>query len=228
MRRPHSVLSPQSSVLLLLLFLSGCTLLSVAAYKLKPPETVHPKYTNLVNQSIGVMVWADRGIRIDWPSLQLDVANGVERKLKEQTVDAKGKPKAKTLMGATYPTQPGSIARYQRDHPEVEAMTIADVAPKFGVSRLIYVEIEDFTTRAGQAIDLFRGQLRATVRVVEVEPDGKANVAYTWENVQATFPPKAPPEGVANVGDARIYSGTVDAFTTTIAQLFYSYQVEEP
>ena len=107
-------------------------------------------------------------------------------------------------------------------------MTITDVAPKFGVSRLIYVEVEDFATRAGQAIDLFRGQARATVRVIEVAPDGKANVAYTWENVQASFPPKSPPEGVANVGDARIYNGTVDAFTTAIAQLFYPYQVEEP
>ena len=28
------------------------------AYKLKPPETIKPKYTNLVNQRVGVMVWA--------------------------------------------------------------------------------------------------------------------------------------------------------------------------
>ena len=52
-------------------------------------------------------------------------------------------------------------------------------------------------------------------------------MAYTWENVQASFPPKAPPEGVPNAGDARIYAGTVDAFATEIAQLFYPYQVEE-
>src|SRR5256885_8652398 len=132
----------------LLPFLAGCAALGVAAYKLEPPETIRPKYANLVNQSVGVMVWADRGIRIDWPTLRLDLANAIQQKLKEQTLDEKGKPKAKTLLGVTYPVQPASIVRYQEDHPEVEAMPITDFAPKLGVGRLIYVELEDFATRA--------------------------------------------------------------------------------
>ena len=217
---PFFILLPSSFLL------CGCAALGVAAYKLKPPETIKPKYTNLANQSVGVMVWADRGIRIDWQMLQVDLANAIEHKLKEQTTDAKGKPKAKTLAGVTYPVQPASIARYQKDHPEVEAMTITDVAPKLGVSRLIYVEIEDFATRSDQAVELFRGQAKATVRVLEIA-DGKANVAYTWENVQVSYPPKVPQEGIPNAGDARIYAGTVDAFATAIARLFFPYQVEE-
>jgi hypothetical protein len=210
------------------LFAAGCAILGVAAYKLKPPETIKPKYTNLVNQTVGVMIWVDRGIRIDWPTLQIDLANGIDHKLKEQTLDAKGKPKAKTLLGVTYPVQPGSIARYQMDHPEVEAMTVAEVAPKLGVSRLIYVEVEDFATRSDMAVDLYRGQAKATVRVLEIDPDGHAHEAYVWENVEVSFPPKAPHEGIPNAGDARIYGGTVDAFATAIAELFYPYQVEEP
>src|SRR5687768_7280245 len=103
-----SVLSPQSSVLLLLL-LPGCAALSLVAHAL-PPATVQPKYTGLANQSVGVMVWADRGIQNDWDSLQLDLANAIQKKL----VDDK---KAKTLVGATYPVQPASIVRYQRSHP---------------------------------------------------------------------------------------------------------------
>jgi len=206
----------------------GCQLIGVAAYKLKPPETIHPKYANLLDQSVGIMVWADRGVRIDWPTLQLDIANSVDSKLKDQTLDAKGKPKAKTLIGVTYPFPPASFIRYQQDHPETEAMAVADFAPRLGVSRLIYVELEDFVTRSAQAVDLFRGHGRATVRIIEVAPDGSAHVAYTWENVETYFPPKAPAEGVPNAGDARIYAGTVDALATEIAHLFYPYQVEEP
>ena len=71
------ILLPSSFILLL----NGCTLLGVAAYKLKPPETVQPKYMGLENQSTGVMVWADRGLRIDWPLIQLDLANTVQKKL---------------------------------------------------------------------------------------------------------------------------------------------------
>ena len=214
------------SIFLFPFLISGCTVLGVAAYKLKPPETIKPKYTNLVNQTVGIMVWADRGIRIDWQNLQIDVGNGIEHKLKEQTLDDKGKPKAKSLIGVTYPYPPASFARYQRDHPETEAMAITDVAPRLGVSRLIYVEIEDFATRSDQTVELFRGQAKATVRVLEIA-DGNAKVAHTWENVQVSWPPKIPPEGIPNAGDQRIYVGTVDLFSTEIAQLFYPYQVDE-
>jgi hypothetical protein len=207
--------------------ISGCGILGVAAYKLKPAETVKPKYTNLTNQTVGVMVWADRGIRIDWPTLQFDLANSIDKKLKEQTTDAKGKPKAKTLLGVTYPVQAASIVRYQKDHPEVEAMPIAEVAPRLGATRLIYIEMEDFATRSDQAVELFRGQAKATVRVLEIT-NGQAKEAYVWENVQTGFPPKAPPEGVPNAGDRRIYIGTVDALATEVVHLFVPYQVEEP
>ena len=213
----YSVLSPQSSVLLLLL-LSGCAALGVAAHALPPPMQ-HPKYTGLANQSIGVMVWADRGIQIDWPTLQVDLANAIQKRLVEQ-------PKAKTLLGATYPVQPASIVRYQRDHPEIEAMQIVDVAPKLGVSRLIYVELEDFATRSDMAVELFRGQAKATVRVIEID-GAKAKLAWEQNDVFASYPPKAPKEGIPSVGDARIYSGTVDALGTTIARLFYPWRPEE-
>src|SRR5687768_9228015 len=134
---------------------SGCTLLGVAAYKLKPPETVQPKYMGLENQSTGVMVWADRGLRIDWPMIQLDLANTVQQKL---TDFQKGKGReSKTLVGTTFPVLPASIVRYQKDHPEIEAMPVTDIAPRLGVKRLIYVELEDFATRSNQQVALYRG-----------------------------------------------------------------------
>ena len=55
----------------LLPLLGGCQILGVAAYKLAPPPTIQPKYMGLENQSTGVMVWADRGLRVDWPTIQL-------------------------------------------------------------------------------------------------------------------------------------------------------------
>jgi hypothetical protein len=195
------------------------------AYKLAPPPTIQPKYTNMAGQTIGVMVWADRGIRIDWPTLQIDLANSIDKKLKEQTKDAKGKDKAKSLIGSTYPVQPASILRYQKDYPEVEAMPITEVAPKFGVSRLIYVEVEDFATRSAQAVELFRGTLKAMVRVLEIA-DGKSTVVFE-QSIQASFPPKAPPEGVPNAGDMRTYVGTIDAAGTEVVHLFVPYQLED-
>ena len=206
-------------------FLQGCTLLGVAAYKLKPPETVQPKYMGLENQSTGVMVWADRGLRIDWPMIQLDLANTVQKKL---TDFQKGKGReSKTLVGTTFPVLPASIVRYQKDHPEIEAMPVTDIAPRLGVRRLIYVELDDFTTRSDQQVALFRGTGNATVKLVEVDGANEAHVAFEQNNVTTHFPPKAPPEGTSAFGDARIYAGTIDALGTEIARLFVQYQLEE-
>lgn len=222
--RPIALLCRFSFFVFLFSFLQGCTLIGVAAHKLAPPPTIQPKYMGLENQSTGVMVWADRGLRIDWPTIQLDLANTVQTKL---TDFQKGKGReSKTLVGTSFPVLPASIVRYQKDHPEIEAMPITDIAPKLGVKRLIYVELEDFATRSDQQLALFRGTGDATVKVVEVE-NGEARVAFEQNNVTTHFPPKAPPEGVNAFGDARIYAGTIDALATEIARLFVQYQLEE-
>jgi hypothetical protein len=223
-RRPSFFLLPpfflfRFSFFLSLPLLAGCTALGVAAYKLSPPPTIQAQYTNLKNESVGVMVWADRGLRIDWPSLQLDLANEVQKKLSES--------KKKEVSGATFPVQPASIVRYQRDNPQIEALQVTEVAPKLGVSRLIYIELEDFATRSDMSVDLFRGQARAAVRVVEVDAAGNAKIAFENSKVAAQFPAKTPREGLPTIGDARIYAGLVDALATEVAHLFIPYQVEE-
>src|SRR6185369_2304600 len=128
--------------------------------------------------------------------------------------------------GTTFPVLPASIVRYQHDHPEIEAMSVTEVATKLGVSRLIYVEIEDFATRSDDSVALFRGRAKATVKVIEVSGD-QAKVAFELNNVETAFPPKAPKEGIPNAGDAKIYSGLIDSFATEIVHVFVAYQVEE-
>jgi hypothetical protein len=223
MSRLHrAVLCPLLSVLVL--SLNGCELIGVAAYKLKPPETIQPKYMGLEHQTVGVMVWADQGLRIEWSPLQVDLANAIQAKLTE--FQKAGKRESKTLVGTSFPVMPNSIIRYQRDHPEIEAMPIEDVAPKLTVNRLIFVELQDFSTRSAEAVQLYKGTGTATVKLIEVN-DGVARTAFEINNVKATFPPKAPPEGTAAFGDQRIYVGTVAALATEVARLFVQYQVEE-
>ncbi len=206
-----------------ILFSSGCSILGFAAYAMPRPD-VQPKYSDLASQSVGVMVWADRGIRIDWPTLQIDIAGAIQKKLADAQA---GKKKLKQLLGTTFPVHPESIVRFQKDHPETEAEHITATAPKLGVTRLIYIELEDFATRSDMSVDLYRGQAKATVRVIEVDPAGQGKIGFELSNVMASFPPKAPREGIPGAGDARIYMGIVDAFATEVAHQFIPYQPED-
>ena len=48
------------------------------------PKSEDAKYKGLAKQKVAVMVWADRGTRIDYPNLQLDTGNTIQAKLISQ------------------------------------------------------------------------------------------------------------------------------------------------
>lgn len=207
-----------------LLAIAGCAVLGVIAAKAGPPPTIHPKYTGFANQTVGIMVWVDTGVEIDFPSLRLDVATGLQKKLIEaQTVDGKHQ---KQLEGMKFSYPAASFVRYQEEHPEIEGLPAVEVAPRVGVSRLIYIEVERFQTRSDTAVELFRGELVASLKVVEVV-NGKAHIAYQEGNLAAVFPPKAPAEGIPASNDLKIYRGLVGECTSELAKRFISYQEEQ-
>ena len=55
---------------------------------------------------------------------------------------------------------------------------------------------------------------------------GVGKVVYEEAGGTVTFPPTAPPEGIPNVGDARIYRGTVDLVSHVVAQRFYAHPAQ--
>jgi hypothetical protein len=218
-------------VLLAILSLAGCNILGPIGGVIGQaiPEKVAPEYAGLANQRIAIMVWAEPGIRTDFPYLQVDLAAGFQEKLKQlQTAS-----KPKELEGATFPIRADTMARYQEDHPELEAMTITDLAMKFNtdaksdkVDRLIYVEVTDFATRSEASLELYKGSIAGSVKVIEFK-DGNAKVAYiSQDDIKANFPKDSPKEGLPDGTDAKIYGGTLDAFTTELSHKFYTWEKE--
>jgi hypothetical protein len=202
----------------LLLLSTGCNYIAAAAAL--TPVYVDPKYKGLSDQSVGVMVWADRGVSIDWPDIQLDTAGSIQSNLQ-----ATQKAKVKELSGTTWPVQPASIVRYQRDHPEIEAYPITDTAPKLGVTRLIYVEIQEFRTRSQTAVELYRGSMSANIKILEIA-DGKAKVGYEEDGVRVIFPKKSLPEGALEGQDVQIYAGNLNEFSNAICERLIRHQVQ--
>jgi hypothetical protein len=202
-----------------LLLPSGCAWLGYAASAM--PQKVVARYKGLAGQTVGIMVWDDRALRMDWGSkLQIDLATAIQSKL---IAAGTHKDEVEELKGTTFPLDPRSIVRYQRDHPEIEAMNVADVVPKFGVSRVIYVELNDFQTRSPASVDLYRGSASANIRVLEIK-DGKATVGYAEDGIEVIYPPETPPEGTVHGSVPKMYVGTIDDLSTKIAQRFFTYE----
>ncbi len=196
---------------------SGCAIVGVAANA--APQKQAARYKGLAGQSVGLMVWADRAIIIDWPQVQLDLGNSIQTRLNAAA-------KSEELKGVTYPYPPASFVRYQRDNPGVESQPITTVAPRLGVSRLIYIEIEDLRTRARDAIEMYRGSMTFTIKVIEIS-GGVARIAYTENNVRAVFPKGVREEGLPDLRDYDMYAGTVMQAAMEIANRFSTHEVEK-
>src|SRR4051812_15137258 len=118
--KPHRCLQ-RLLLLTLLVTASGCVWLGMAS-RVLPPDTIAPAYNKLEGQTVGVMVWADRGVRIDWNTIQLDIASSLQDKLE--------KADPKLLKNAHFPVKAASIVRFQKDHPELEGTSVTDIAPR--------------------------------------------------------------------------------------------------
>ncbi|MDB5295842.1 MAG: hypothetical protein JWO31_1825 [Phycisphaerales bacterium] len=220
-RRPARALCRLAPALLLSLVAAGtggCSVLGLAAAR-TTSLTVKPTYAGLAGQSLGVMVSVDRGTQIDYPRLQLDIAQVVDADFRESQ-----RLKADELKGTQFPAtaNPQAVFAFQRNYPDLEAEPVVNVAPKLGVSRLIYLEVDSFTLNPTDVLELFRGEVVGRVKVVEVT-NGVGKVVYD-DQVSATFPEKGPEQGTPNLNRATTYRGAISAFGTAVVQKFVAYE----
>jgi hypothetical protein len=199
---------------------AGCQLFGLAG-RVLPDPTVAPKYKGLQNQNTAVMIWMDRSMAIDWPRLQLDLSRGIEGRLADM---AKEKKPPKDLTGTTFAAAE-SVVRYQRDHPEIDTEAITEVAPRMNVTRLIYVELQHFSTRPEESVELFRGSIKANLKVIEVQ-NGKGKVTYEEDDIKVDYPTDSPDVGLPGLGDVPMYEKTLETFSTEIMNRFVEHTEE--
>src|ERR1051325_5591819 len=130
-------------------------------------ETPANFYEGLNGHSCAVMVWADFRTRTEYSHIQLDLAKALTKKLEDQLQPTKESKKDQKI---TF-TLPASVVRYQREHPEINSMPIAEVAPRLQAQRVVFVELEEFSAYSPEAAMVLKGNAKATLRVVEVNGD---------------------------------------------------------
>ena len=198
----------------------GCNVVGAVAGKVLP-DNVPPRYVGLQNQTVAVMVWADRAVRVDWNKIQLDATAAIQSALQQAATAGQ----AKELTGATFPLQPAQIVRFQKDRPFLETAPVTEFAPELGVTRLIYVELEQFSTRSDLAPQMFRGTAVATLKVVEIDPaTGQARVAYEENGIRAGFPRLGREEGEIAGNDQVFYVQTILALSEEVARKFVTHE----
>ena len=208
--------------LVLLTACAGCNVVGAVAAKTLPNDEP-PKYVGLQNQTVAVMVWADRAVRVDWNRIQLDTAAVIQGELQARA--ASGGNATKELAGIQLPLQPAQIARFQKDRPFLETAPVTEFAPELPVTRLIYVELEQFSTRSDIAPQMFRGTAVATLKVVEIDPATRqARIAYEENGIRAGFPQQGREEGEIAGNDQVFYVETLRALAPEVVNRFVTHE----
>ncbi len=202
-----------------LLSISGCEQGGAVAGLIAQaiPRRIDAAYKGLANQNVIVMVWMDRQMRYDYPDVQLDIAASLQGKL----INEAATEKPDCLKGTVFPVLASTVVRNQQDHPEWDNQSITTTAAQFDGTRLIYLEVKDFSTHAG-ALELYRGTLKADLKVVEMK-DGKAKITFVENDIAVNYPKGTPADGLPIGTEYSVAQGTIDAFTTEAAKRFYPH-----
>jgi hypothetical protein len=203
----------------LLLAINGCNVIGYALQGVR--SNIPAAYTGLAGQSAVVYVWADQGVRIDWPDIGFNLSSGIQSKL-QIARDSK----TEELKGLTFPMSSAAVTRFQEDHPELEFQPMDKLAPLLHATRVIHVEISSFQTRAVDSVELYKGTITAIVKVLSVK-DGKVATEFEDRNVAAVFPRNAPADGVPDLSDEAVYQGVVKELATQIVVRFIPHDEKD-
>jgi hypothetical protein len=199
--------------------LTGCNVGGFLANAADLSATVDASYKGLHDQTCGVMVWADDGVLNDFRTLQLDTAKGIQVKL-----DEAAKVQTAEVMNIKWvPAE--RILEYQQNNTDISSEAAEVVATRLGLTRLIYIEVEQFQTHPPNSPDLWRGSMIATIQVIEVK-DGSAKVVYSERGVSIVSPKNCPEEGLPNLDDDSVYAATLDTFTGEVGKRFVPHEAD--
>lgn len=172
---------------------------------------VLPKYADLQNKDVAVVVVADLSTLYEHPNLVAAVTGGVTLRIGRDVPGARVVP-------------PDAIVEWQYRTPQWDALPFGELTERLNVDRVVYVDIFEYRLNPPGNSWLWEGVCAANVGIIErdgIDPDVFADSF----NITAEFPKI---RGVTREAAtaARIEQGVLSEFVKHVAWLFYEH--EEP
>ncbi|MEO0512602.1 MAG: hypothetical protein AAF108_06860 [Planctomycetota bacterium] len=168
------------------------------------------EYTNMTEQSFGVIIAADRSIQADHPSLVQYLTQRVTAELMENT-DATGVVPADRVLG------------YQYNNPSWSAREYIEIADEFGVDRLVVIDLQEFRLHDPGNSYLWDGQAAASVVVLERDSITPNDFAFR-KFLQVGFP-DTNGLGPAQLREEVVRTELAIRLSNRISWLFYDKEV---
>lgn len=181
------------------------------AVDVDPPTDVTAEYRGLDNQTVAVLVDADLNVQFQHPTLVLDVASLVTRKL------------ATNVPGITM-IDAAQVVDFQNRNIYWNTTPYRSLAKRLGVTRLVVIDIVEFRLHERGNVNVFKGYLNAGVGVAEADGANPNNLTYSTTMASA-YPPDQR-LGAVSADKRLIRLGTITLFCEGVSLKFYDHRIE--
>lgn len=198
------------AMLMLTMGIGGCAFLGMAAEN-SMGVAVKPEYRGLKKQSVAIVVYEDASTMFTYPQAQQEVSAFVAASLKKHL------PKAHILDYHL-------VLNYQIANPNWDVLPIKTIGRHFGVSRVVYIELLNYTVHAQQTNYVLQGDIAAHVAVYNTKIPGDGEVFHT--TIDARWPKSGPLPGYDTDANT-VRMNTLQRFSTMLARCFYTWHNRE-
>ena len=168
------------SLFLLPVFLGGCNWFEFPAFVLfgQTHEKVKAEYTNLEDKRVAIIIAGLPAIDFEDPYARMDLALASAELIKQQVKEVQFVEQEK-------------IERFQQENLDWISMPMREIGHKFGVDRILYIELMQFTTVEPESVNLVRGRVWSQVSIYEVDSP-QPNVPVYETEIQVVYPEHGP------------------------------------
>ena len=199
--------------------LSGCSLFVMAGKMIfgdpkMPCAFRSATHVDLVKDAKRILVVCStpEAIKSEWTSLNVDLLDGVTRRLKTQGIDVVNPDDVATWLddnGGTF------------DHP-------TELAEKFNVDYIIHLDIERFTFFEENSPTLYRGRTRGNVIAYAVQKvNGQKTARHVFEREFNSEYPEQYPIAAESMSDKVFQKQYLDRVCAQVTFVFYDHRLSE-
>lgn len=203
-----------------LMALAGCGLLNQHLAAPVTAKSSGTPYSGLANKSVAIVVYAPSATIDEYSGAREEISNFVATQMREH-------------LSTTLLLPARDVMYWQNDTLNWPNLSARDIGRHFGVDRVLFIEVLDYSTRRPVGVSNLQGRLRAQCKIYETQenspqPDQNGHVTPVWTGlVDAAWPP-AKPLDPTQTNEAAVRLRTLESFADTLVRYFYEGRDSSP
>lgn len=193
---------------------AGCDAASYLTYVFAPvakKKKIPAEFNDFRNKTVAILIYTDQAVQYEYPYARIELATLLRSNLR------------KNVEGITL-VDPQRVIKYQKDHPNWDSQDKTRLGRDFDADYVLYITVEDFSTREPGSTNLLRGRITGRAAVHKTTNPEKTSCVWESGDISVLYPENAP-MGELGDDDTEIRYQTEKLFTDILANKFYEHEV---